>query len=153
MSNSQSITEVLNGSLDSVHSILPFELTIDSPSRSNEPVKQNELGVLIGMTGDLTGRLLIDGSHTSFGFVGEKMFGMPLEGDMLYSFTGELANMIAGHLSTKVSERSISIDITPPTVIQGESSIHGFDLAFHVPVTLQDDHKLKLILMVDKKSM
>nr|WP_220127163.1 chemotaxis protein CheX [Halobacillus locisalis] len=132
---------------------MPFELTIDSPSRSNEPVKQNELGVLIGMTGDLTGRLLIDGSHTSFGFVGEKMFGMPLEGDMLYSFTGELANMIAGHLSTKVSERSISIDITPPTVIQGESSIHGFDLAFHVPVTLQDDHKLKLILMVDKKSM
>ncbi|MCA0970395.1 chemotaxis protein CheX [Halobacillus litoralis] len=153
MSNSQSITDILNGSLDSVHSVFPFELSIEHPRKFEEPIQQNELGVLIGMTGDFTGRLLIDGSHNSFGYVGEKMFGMPLEGEMLYSFTGELANMIAGNLSTKVSERSISIDITPPTVIQGESRIRGFDLAFQVPVNLEDEHSLKLILMIDQKSM
>ncbi|QAS50828.1 chemotaxis protein CheX [Halobacillus litoralis] len=153
MSLCESITAVLNGSVDSVHSIMPFELTIEKPSILHEPQNNSELAVLIGMTGDVTGKLMIEGSNSSFGYVGEKMYGMPLEGEMLFSFTGELANMIAGHLATSVSEQSLSLDITPPTVIEGNAEIHGFKRGFQVPVNLQENHTLHLVLMIEEKQM
>lgn len=151
MSFNQSITAILNGSVDSVHRIMPIELTIEKPSLIHKLQRNSELAVLIRMTGDITGRLLIEGSNLSFRFVGEKMFGMPLEGDMLFSFTGELANMIAGNLATSAEERQVTIDITPPTVIEGESNMHGFDKGFRVPLHLEHDHQLQLILMIEER--
>jgi len=146
---SQGITEVLNGTIESVKSIIPFDVNIDSPSLIEAPLIQAELGVLIGMTGDMKGRLVIEGTHKSIGSIGEKMFGMPVEGEMLESFTGELANMIAGNLATVVSQREVSIDITPPTVIVGSTKISGFKKAFRVPVDLNGEGSLQLILMVE----
>jgi len=146
---SQGITEVLNGTIESVKSIIPFDVNIDSPSLIEAPLIQAELGVLIGMTGDMKGRLVIEGNHKSIGSIGEKMFGMPIEGEMLESFTGELANMIAGNLATVVSQREVSIDITPPTVIVGSTKISGFKKAFRVPVELSEEESLQLILMVE----
>ncbi|QHE52467.1 chemotaxis protein CheX [Pontibacillus sp. HMF3514] len=149
MTVSQGITEVLNGTIESVKSIIPFDVHIDSPSLIEAPLIQAELGVLIGMTGDMKGRLVIEGNHQSIGSIGEKMFGMPIEGEMLESFTGELANMIAGNLATVVSQREVSIDITPPTVIVGSTKISGFKKAFRVPVELNEEGSLQLILMVE----
>ncbi|KGX83468.1 chemotaxis protein CheX [Pontibacillus marinus] len=149
MTVSQGITEVLNGTIESVKSIIPFDVNIDSPSLIEAPLIQAELGVLIGMTGDMKGRLVIEGNHKSIGSIGEKMFGMPVEGEMLESFTGELANMIAGNLATVVSQREVSIDITPPTVIVGSTKISGFKKAFRVPVELSEEESLQLILMVE----
>ncbi len=149
MTVSQGITEVLNGTIESVKSIIPFDVNIDSPSLIEAPLIQAELGVLIGMTGDMKGRLVIEGNHKSIGSIGEKMFGMPIEGEMLESFTGELANMIAGNLATVVSQREVSIDITPPTVIVGSTKISGFKKAFRVPVELSEEESLQLILMVE----
>lgn len=149
MTVSQGITEVLNGTIESVKSIIPFDVNIDSPSLIEAPLIQAELGVLIGMTGDMKGRLVIEGNHKSIGSIGEKMFGMPIEGEMLESFTGELANMIAGNLATVVSQREVSIDITPPTVLVGSTKISGFKKAFRVPVELSEEGSLQLILMVE----
>lgn len=146
---SQGVTEVLNGTIESVQSIIPFDVTIYSPSLIEAPLVQTELGVLIGMTGDIKGRLVIEGNHHSIGSIGEKMFGMPIEGEMLESFTGELANMIAGNLATVVSQKEVSIDITPPTVIVGSTKLYGFEKAFRVPVELDDLNSLHLILMVE----
>ncbi len=149
MTVSHGITEVLNGTIESVQSIIPFDVSIDSPSLIEAPLIQADLGVLIGMTGDMTGRLVIEGTHQSIGSIGEKMFGMPVEGEMLESFTGELANMIAGNLATVVSQKEVSIDITPPTVIVGSTKLYGFEKAFRVPVELSDQDSLQLILMVE----
>ena len=51
--------------------------------------------MLIGITGDVKGLLVLEGNEIVFGGIGEAMFGMPLEGEMLGSFSGELGNMIA----------------------------------------------------------
>lgn len=40
------------------------------------------------------------------------MFGMPLEGAMLESFTGEFGNMIAGNLCTFTGQHDLELDIT-----------------------------------------
>lgn len=126
-------------------------MAIDKPSLFTQPFTQMSISVLIGMTGDLRGRLMIEGHETMFGNIGETMFGMPLEGEMLKSFTGELGNMIAGNLATIVSQKGITIDITPPTVLVGQTKIYGFDKAFRVPIHFENKGELQLILTIDNE--
>jgi chemotaxis protein CheX len=145
------VTNVLNGTIEAVKSVIPASLHIASPSLFTEPVVQSSIGVLIGMTGDIRGRLIIEAEHSVFSGIGEMMFGMAIEGEMLESFTGELGNMIAGNLSTHVSQKDIIMDITPPTVIVGQTKMYGFDKAFRVPVQFEDKKELQIILMLEVK--
>lgn len=151
MALGEKITTILNGTIESIRSVIPLTMAIDKPSLFTQPFTQMSISVLIGMTGDLCGRLMIEGHETMFGNIGETMFGMPLEGEMLKSFTGELGNMIAGNLATIVSQKGITIDITPPTVLVGQTKIYGFDKAFRVPIHFENKGELQLILTIDNE--
>lgn len=151
MALGEKITTILNGTIESIRSVIPLTMAIDKPSLFTQPFTQMSISVLIGMTGDLRGRLMIEGHETMFGNIGETMFGMPLEGEMLKSFTGELGNMIAGNLATIVSQKGITIDITPPTVLVGQIKIYGFDKAFRVPIHFENKGELQLILTIDNE--
>ena len=146
----KSTTDILNGTIESVKGVIPCELQIDQPILIAEPFTQQSIGVLIGLTGDFRGRIIIDGNEQVFGKIGELMFGMFLEGEMLDSFSGELGNMIAGNLSTYVSKNGIDIDITPPTVLVGETKMYGFDKALSLPISLQNIGTLSIILMLER---
>ncbi|MYL48513.1 chemotaxis protein CheX [Halobacillus litoralis] len=137
MSLYHSIPTVLNGGIHTVHRIMPFELTTEQPSLLNETHLNDELRSLIRITGDLTGKLLIERSEASFSIVGEKIYGLSLEGEMLSSFTGELGNMIAGNLATIVSEHDLTIEITTPSVIGGLRKMEGFNRGFIVPLSIE----------------
>ena len=145
----KNVTDILNSTIDSVKEVLPFEVSIDQPSIFKEPYSQHSIGVLIGMTGDIRGRLIIDGDETTFGSIGEGMFGMKIEGEMLESFAGELGNMIAGTLSTCISKYEIEMDITPPSVLVGELKIYGFENAFRLPIIIQNVGNMAIILMIE----
>ncbi|OEH92980.1 chemotaxis protein CheX [Bacillus solimangrovi] len=149
MSLSEKITHVLNGTIDSVNTIIPAKLDISKPSMTTQPLQQSSIGVLIGMTGDVRGRIVIVSDEPTLSNVGELMFGMPLEGEMLQSFTGELGNMLAGNIATNISSKGMTTDITPPTVMVGETKMYGFDRAFRVPVKVEDKGELHIILMLE----
>lgn len=149
MATTQHITDILNSTIDSVKGILPFNLSIDKPCLFQQPYTQYSIGVLIGMTGDIRGRLIIDGDATTFSSIGEGMFGMKVEGEMLESFAGELGNMIAGTLATSFSKYEIDMDITPPTVLVGETKIYGFNKAFCLKVSINDIGSMKILLMLE----
>lgn len=151
MTLSKQVTDILNGTIDSVKSVLPFDLAVEKPSLFTQPFTQHSIGVLIGMTGDVRGRIIIDGNEQVFGKIGEGMFGMALEGEMLESFAGELGNMIAGNLSTTISQKGHETDITPPTVLVGETKVYGFDKAFRLPINIQDLGTIELIIMVENR--
>lgn len=148
---SENITHILNGTLESVKSVIPVPLVVGQPSLMTEPLEQTEIGVLIGMVGHVRGRLVLESAASTFGAIGEAMFGMPLEGEMLQSFTGELGNMLAGNLCTIVAANGVEIDITPPTVMVGSSKLYGFDRAFRVPVAIEGKGELHIILMLENK--
>jgi chemotaxis protein CheX len=149
MSLQSNVTKVLNGTIQSVKSILPMSVSIDSPSLFEDKVLQSTMSVLIGMTGDVKGRLVIDGNPETFSSIGEKMYGMLLEGEMLESFTGELGNMIAGNLATNASQSELLMDITPPTVLIGVTKLSGFSKAIRVPINLSPSGNLNVILMLE----
>lgn len=151
MTLSQNVTNILNGTIESVKSLLPFQIDLDKPSLFTEPFTQHKIAVLIGMTGDVKGRIIINGDEEIFGNIGEGMFGMKLEGEMLESFAGELGNMLAGNLSTLIAQKGYEMDITPPTVLVGQAKIYGFERAFRLPIHIKDKGTLLIILMVEVK--
>lgn len=149
MTLTKSVTDILNGTIQSVKSVLPLEVTVDKPSLFTQPFTQHSIGVLIGMTGDARGRIIIDGDEKVFGKIGEAMFGMVLEGEMLESFAGELGNMIAGNLSTFISQKGFDMDITPPTVLVGQTKVYGFTKAFRLPINITNVGDMMIVLMVE----
>ena len=150
MSASKHIQTVLNGTIQSLKSVIPIAMDIKSPSLMVQPFEQKEMGVLIGIIGDIKGRIIIDSAAESFSAIGESMFGMPLEGEMLESFTGELGNMVAGNLCTSVAADGIEIDITPPTVIVGTTRLYGFQHAFKLPIVIENIGEMTIILTIDE---
>lgn len=150
MSTSKHIQTILNGTIQSLKSVIPISMDIKSPSLMVQPFVQKEMGVLIGIIGDIKGRIIIDSTAEAFSAIGATMFGMPLEGEMLESFTGELGNMIAGNLCTSVASSGVEIDITPPTVIVGTSRLYGFQHAFRLPVEIENIGEMTIILTIDE---
>ena len=149
MSASKHIQTILNGTIHSLKTILPMSIDVKSPSIATEPYEQKEMGVLIGLVGDLKGRIIIDGSPEIFGAIGSSMFGMPLEGAMLESFTGEFGNMIAGNLCTFTGQHNLELDITPPTVMVGNTKLYGFQQAFKLPATLEGIGDIFILYTID----
>lgn len=150
MSASKHIQTILNGTIQSLKSVIPIAMDIKSPSLMVQPFEQKEMGVLIGIIGDIKGRIIIDSSAESFSAIGATMFGMPLEGEMLESFTGELGNMVAGNICTSVARNGVEIDITPPTVIVGTTRLFGFQHAFKLPVEIENVGEMTIILTIDE---
>lgn len=144
------VTDILNRTIESVKGVIPFEITVDKPSLFTQPFSQHSIGVLIGMTGDVRGRILLSGDHEVFIKIGEGMFGMVLEGEMLESFAGELGNMIAGNLSTTIAHSGCEMDITPPTVLVGQTKIYGFEKAIKLPIHISNHGIMDIILMVEQ---
>ncbi|MER2263297.1 MAG: chemotaxis protein CheX [Psychrobacillus sp.] len=149
MTLSRNIQTLLNGTIESIKAVISYNLSHTPPSLLSQPYDVREMAVLIGIVGDMKARIIIDASSNYFSSVGAAMFGMPLEGEMLESFTGELGNMIAGNLCTVVAQQGLEIDITPPTVIVGESKLYGFHHAFLLPVDVTDIGSMKIVLSVD----
>ena len=146
------VTGILNGTLNAIRSVVPTCVSTGTPKLVTTPIVQPEMGVLIGITGQVRGRLFVEAKHTVFASIAEAMFGMQLEGDMLESFVGELGNMIAGNMSTLVSQESINIDITPPTVLVGQTKLSGYETAIVIPVQLESNDELRVLLMVGEIS-
>src|SRR5699024_11654886 len=124
--NSKFLTELLNGVIASLKMIVPSHPKVKKPRLLKEDLSL-QYGVLIGYAGDVKGNLIVRGVPTVFSKIGEKMFGMPLEGEMLRSFTGAVGNMIGGSLARMMLHQGIEWDITAPTILQGESTLSGFD--------------------------
>lgn len=144
---SSSITTVLNAAISSVGELMC--ITIGNPSLVSAPVVQTDFGVLVGITGDLKGRLLLFGERGVFNQAGLSMYGMELPDDMLESFVGEFGNSAAGRTATILSEQGIDIDITPPTTMQGSVKLGGFKTAVQVPFETSDGAQGTLTLAME----
>lgn len=144
----KAVTELLNGTLASIKNVVPIEFQINKPKRIEKDFRLN-FGVLIGITGDVKGKLVFTGQQPTFNAIGEKMFGMSLDEEMLISFSGELGNMIAGGLSTNVAQNGTNINITAPTIMQGNTNLSGFKHALEVTLGFKETGEMNTYLLLD----
>ncbi|WP_019121230.1 chemotaxis protein CheX [Brevibacillus massiliensis] len=148
MTGSVVITDFLNGSIQAATTVIPLSNTLGIPVRVTVPILQPEMGVLIGVTGAVQGSLILEGKASTFGFLGKTMFGFDLESEMLRSFVGEFGNMIAGNMSTFLSQRNLFVDITPPVVMDKETSLAGYSETLRVPIDIQEAGAINMILLL-----
>lgn len=152
MSLSKNVQRVLNAAISSLTTVIPLNAKVLAPSLTKQPYEQKELSVLIGLVGDIKGRLIIDTSMHTINEIGQAMFGMSIEGEMVESFTGELGNMVAGNVCTTLEKENLLLDISPPTVMTGATKISGFQQAFKLPVQLDNGNMMHLLLTIDEEN-
>lgn len=144
----KAVAELLNGTLSSIKAVVPIDYDTKKPQLIEKDF-QLAFGVLIGITGDINGKLVLAGNPETFASIGEEMFGMSLEGEMILSFSGELGNMIAGKLSTIIAENGTDINITAPTIMRGNTILSGYKQALKVALTLEGVGAMTIYLLLD----
>ena len=146
---SRSITCLLNSTLSSLQTVIFVPHTIKKPTLLREKHFEFKFGVSIKIVGDIKGKLVMTGEPASFGYIGEKMFGKTIQSGMIPSFTGELANILAGRLSEYIKEDGIAINITYPTIIEKGTMISGYKQGLNVPVLFPDDIGFEIYLLIN----
>ncbi|MBN2625413.1 MAG: chemotaxis protein CheX [Spirochaetales bacterium] len=89
--------------------------------KTSQPVMG--VAALVGLAGDVEGRVLIDMSKESAIGIASAMNGEKLsEIDELVKATiTELANMVTGQAVTKLHDLGFKFDLTPPSIITGDN--------------------------------
>ena len=90
-------------------------------------VKASEFGgdtiiIMIGITGEFRGQVLIAFDNSVALDIASKMMMMPVSemNEIATSAISEMGNMILGNAATMLAANNIGIDITPPTLSHGE---------------------------------
>ena len=109
-----------------IKDICQIEMKIGKPYVKETAFADDSVIIMIGITGEMRGQVMIVLSYTKALEIASKMMmGMPVEklDEMSISAISELGNMIMGNAATIFSTKGILIDITPPTVCRGNLTI------------------------------
>ncbi|MFP4662127.1 MAG: chemotaxis protein CheX [Halanaerobiales bacterium] len=85
--------------------------------------EQKKIDVIVGMTGDYKGRLLLETSFLTAQIITQTMNYGPLEEEgELYMYMGEFVNMLAGRAITYINNLNQDriVRLTPPAIFAGE---------------------------------
>lgn len=87
----------------------------------SEPIKAKGVAAVVGLTGQLKGRVIYDMSEVTALKIVSKMNGEEFKAfdDMARSTINELANMITGTAVAKLSNLGYTFDLTPPSLFTG----------------------------------
>ena len=119
--------EYINPFVESAFSIIKEVLNTDVQRKELylKKTSQPVMGVaaIVGLAGDVEGRVLIDMSNETAISIASEMNGEKLtELDELVKATiTELANMITASAVTKLHDLGFRFDLTPPSIITGQN--------------------------------
>lgn len=110
---------------------------------------------IIGLTGDVEGRVLLDMSKETGLQIASAMNGENLSemDDLAKATIAELANMIAGRAVTKLHDLGFMFDLSPPSLITGDNMVvsdNGVE-ALIVPLELEQG-KLEINVAVRERT-
>jgi len=138
---------MLDSLCNTLSSIMPRTVRQAKLVTAPSPWNGSQMGVSIGYASPVSLRMVIDGERDMFGRMGEMMFGMQLEGEMLDSCVGEMANMLAGGTTTILGGLGIATDISPPLLLQ---SFDGEGRGVALPVEIEEVGSVRIMLLADE---
>ena len=121
--------EYINPFVESAFSVLKevLQTEIERGELYLKATSQPVLGVaaIIGLTGDVEGRVLLDMSRETAHKIASAMNGEELESfdELAKATIAELANMITGQAVTKLHEIGFNFDLSPPSLITGDNMV------------------------------
>lgn len=117
-----------------------LEVTIMKPSVSKTAVPSDDVSVVLGVNGQLTGQIICSISEdTAKKIVGAMMGGLTIEtiDEMGWSAIQEFGNWVAGSTAVELSKENCLIDVTPPVVNEGESTFRSGITFITIPLDSQ----------------
>lgn len=135
-----------------IKDICQIEVKIGRPYVKTTEFEDNSVIIMIGVTGEVRGQVLISFQHDHALKVASKMMmGMPVTelDDMSASAINELGNMIMGNAATILSTKGIGMDITPPTLCRGNVYFkQSYSKNICIPL-MSDEIKMELDIAVN----
>lgn len=126
---------------------------IGKPSVKQAELEKDSVLIMIGVTGEMKGQVLIAFCNKSACAIAAKMMMMPAPASeldaMSQSAICELGNMILGNAATIFSTKGIKIDITPPAICFGDvrfTSVYAANIC--VPIALDDGNEIEINVSV-----
>jgi chemotaxis protein CheX len=119
--------EYINPFVESAYSIMVevLQTEVDRKDLYLKKTSQPVMGVaaLVGLAGDVEGRVLIDMSQQTAIKIASTMNDEELTeiDDLVKATITELANMITAQAVTKLFDLGFKFDLTPPSIITGEN--------------------------------
>lgn len=138
--------QLVKALIQSISSIIPVPLKATSIRPIQGETKLKNYSVIIGVVGSLKGNLVLQADKECIQEVSTAMYGMSLEGDMLKSFFGEIGNMVGGNYATSLVAEGLVMDIAPPNIIEGESSLSGLSVPYEITFLINEKYEMKVLL-------
>ncbi|MGN0144806.1 MAG: chemotaxis protein CheX [Clostridium sp.] len=117
----------INPVIGSVANIMPqlgfTEISKKGLSLKDKNIDSPGVVVIIGLIGDVKGNIIYGLSlDDAKKIASTMMMGMPVDdfNEMAQSAISELVNMLTANVATNYSQDNINVDISTPTLIQGE---------------------------------
>lgn len=147
--------DVKKALIDTIIEVLPIYGLLPifkGESFYEEVVSADDVSVVMGLSGDLKGNMIITVNRSAvLKIVSSMMCGIKITkiDDMVKSAMGELLNIIAGNALIKIKANS-AVHISPPTIIIGEkvfmliSSLKSRKLTFQM-----DEHYFNVAFFIE----
>jgi len=124
-----------------------------------KPTSMAIMGVaaLVGLAGDVEGRVLFDMSKDTALFIAGGMNGETFThlDELAKATIQELANMITAQAVTKLHDLGFKFDLTPPALFTGENMEVSTNLgeveALIVPMELGSNHKIEVNVAIRER--
>lgn len=114
-----------------------IEAAIGKPTVRDTPVTNDFVIIIVGITGQMSGQIMIDLPHVTACNIASKMCMMTITemNEISISALSELGNMIMGNVATLFSSKGIAMDITTPKVSRDDSVFANGTKNLCVPIT------------------
>lgn len=124
--NIQYINAFITGLIDVSGMLGISSLTRTGLNKQEKLKTENEVNIIIGLTGDIKGSVVLSMQEkTAINIASKMMGGMPISDFDLMpkSALCELSNMVSGRSASELEKIGVMTNITPPTLIHGQNMI------------------------------
>lgn len=130
------VPTVLSGLEKVLTQHLGFTYSTGAPILGQLMVQTDDVSVLVGMTGDVRGEIILSMDYDVLKAIVGVMCGFTVEiiDDMGWSAFSEFGNWVGAACCTAFHELQVNTNITPPVLQEGKSSLRASSHFISVPV-------------------
>ena len=149
--SAEHINPFIMASVKILKDVCQIDATMGKPYVKTTEFTEKSLIIMIGVTGEMKGQVMINFENPVACDIASKMTFMQITqiDELASSAICELGNMILGHAATIFSTQGIAIDITPPTTCKGNMKFTtAYSANICVPLIYEGDKKIEIHISV-----
>lgn len=149
--NAEIINPFLSSAMQMLRDVAQTETKLGKPSVKQAKFDKETVVIMIGITGEMKGQVMLAFPKTVACKVAGNMCMMEITemNELSMSAICELGNMIMGNAATIFSTKGIGIDITPPTICVGDMVFTtSITQNIGIPLNLDDQTSIEVNVAV-----